>query len=203
MMKLSCVSVLFLLTPLIFTPAEDDSSYTDAWFAAAGGRFAEPGCNSTIERPFQELGAKISHKSSSPFRYGMQMGIAHFGGSRNAVGVWAWPELALDTKYFSLGTMGMRIGSLDNMYVNAGLFNGVPQFAHGVVELGVGGKLNGPLSRFWVGATGLPYMALGPTARLDFPLGDAGGSLFVLGHYGNYLGHNEYALGLGYRLRSR
>jgi hypothetical protein len=202
-MKLSCVSVLFLLTPLIFSPAEDDSSYTDAWFAAAGGRFAEPGCNSTTERPFQEFGVKVSHKSLVPFRYGMQMGIARFGGSGRALGVWAWPELAFDAKYVSLGTMGLRVGSIDDVYVNAGVFNGVPQFAHGVVEFGVGGKLDGPLSRFWIGATGLPYAALGPTARLDFSIDDAGGSLFVLGHYGNYLGHNEYALGLGYRLRSK
>jgi len=202
-MRLSCISVLFLLSPLIFTPAEDDSGYTDAWFAAAGGRFAEPGCNSTIERPFQELGVKVSHKARAPFRYGLQLGVARFGGSGRSVGAFAWPELAFDSKHFSLGTMGMRIGNLDDVYVNGGFFNGVPQFAHGLFELGVGGKLDGSVSRFWVGATGLPYSALGPTARLDFPLGDDGGSLFLLGHYGNFHGHNEFALGVGYRVRTR
>lgn len=202
-MRISCVSVLFLLSPLIFTPIDGDSSYTDAWFAVAGGRYVEPGCNNTIERPFQEVGVKVSRKMSGPFRVGMELSVANVVGPEWNTRVWAWPELAFDSRYVSLGTMGMRVGSLDDFYINGGLFNGVPQFAHGMIELGVGGKLDEPVSRFWVGVTGGPYAAFGPTARLDIPITNAGGSLFLLGHYGTFRGHNEYAVGLGYRLRTK
>ncbi|HCV44441.1 MAG TPA: hypothetical protein DGH68_13215 [Bacteroidetes bacterium] len=49
-------------------------------------------------------------------------------------------RLVLDWKYSSLGTMGLRVGSVDDVHVKAGIFNGASQFAHGVVEPGGGKK---------------------------------------------------------------
>ena len=186
-----------LLIPYIFSVAPPDSSFTEFALGLGTGQYAAHDCSGPHPKTFTDVGFKMTHKFEGPFRVGLIVNPI-FSGSRG--GVIPYPDLALDWKYFSLGTTGVRVGRLDDIYGELAIGDQVPAFSgRGFVRYGVGWTVADWDTRFWLGQNELPY-SQGWAGQVDFPVGP-GKYVFVNGRLGNYAGIQEYGISIGLRIR--
>ncbi|MFZ1976323.1 MAG: hypothetical protein WAV76_00045 [Bacteroidota bacterium] len=111
-----------------------------------------------------------------------------------------YPDLALDLKYFSLGTTGLRLGSEDDIYGEVSFLNQVPfGSGKGFAHCGVSLKPTKD-TRLWLGINSGPYYAAGFAGQFDFPI-SANHFLYINGRTGNIGGVSEYGFSVGMRVR--
>jgi len=95
-----------------------------------------------------------------------------------------YPDLALDFRYFSLGTTGLRLGSEDDIYGEVSILDQVPVYSgKGLARIGVGLKAAED-THVWIGLNTLPYYATGVAGQSIFQCPRIV-SLFINGRYGN------------------
>jgi hypothetical protein len=200
MLKFNFKCLYFLLfAPYLigWTPA--DSSFYEFSVGAGGGQYASYGCSGkTIHiHTFGDVGIKMIHKFEAPFRVGLNTFIVSDVGHTNAM---PYPDLALDLKYFSLGTTGIRVGSENGTYGEISFLDQVPIYSgKGFLRIGVGMKAT-ENTRFWLGLNTLPYYTRGLAGQIDFPL-STNQFIFINGRYGITAGVPEYGLSAGTRIR--
>jgi len=193
--------ILILLSPYFVGFTETDSGYTDIKFGAGGGQYVYQDCSGSHTQKFGDAGAAVVRKFEGPYRIGVSAG-GWDAGKRGSYAI-AYPDLALDWEYFSIGTTGIRLGSLKQMYVEAKGLDEPPYFSgKGFIRLGFGGVLEKPFSNFWIGTNGVPYNSLGLAAQIEFPFAE-NNFVFLTGRLGNdqKSGFSEYGVSVGLRIR--
>ncbi len=120
----------------------------------------------------------------------------------NRIDGFIYPDLALEWKYFSLGTTGLRLGSRSEFYFEGKIFDRPPFFpGRGLFHAGFGGKLKNSDINLWGGVGVFPYNDLGITGQIEIPYSD---NLFLYfnGRYGieRKSGMDEFGLSIGARL---
>ena len=188
-----------LLAPYLvgWTPA--DSIFDEFSIGAGGGQYVFYDCSgkTTHVHTFGDVGVKMIHKFEAPFRVGLNTFIVSDVGHTSAM---AYPDLAFDLKYFSLGTTGIRVGSENGTYGEISFLDQVPIFSgKGFLRIGVGMKAT-ENTRFWLGLNTVPYYTKGLAGQIDFPL-SANQFVFINGRYGITAGVPEYGLSAGTRIR--
>ena len=193
---------LFLLLPYIVGYPADDSTYSDISYGLGGGHYTYEDCSGVHERSYVDGGVSFSTKMNGPFRLGGSLGgVASLEKNVGASPI-IYPELALDFKYFALGTTGLRFGDYNQTYVQLGILNSSPPFSgQGVLNLGVGLNSIDPFSRMWVGVNVIPYRNVGLVLQPEFPI-SSNKFLFITGRYGKVEGLSEYSISVGMRIRS-
>ncbi len=191
-----------ILLPYIFGFTPADSSYTDFSFGAGGGQYVYEDCSGTHIRPFEEGGASVTTKLKSPFRAGIAAELyVQQEESKSSPHLFWYPDLALDWRYFSLGTTGIRVGDNDFLYGEVSIANQIPFVAgKGLLHMGIGGNPGAPFSRVWLGINQVPYRGSGLGMQVEFPL-ENNRFIFLNGRYGNYLSRPEYGFSVGMRIR--
>jgi hypothetical protein len=201
-LKLSHLKKLsfLILVPYIVGSAPADSSFDEYAFGIGGGQYATYDCSGQAHpNSLVDAGVKVTHKFEAPFRVGLAASVGSLNGK---TGVMPYPDLALDFKYFSLGTTGIRIGLEDGPYGEFSCLDQVPFFSgKGCFRLGMGLKPT-ENTRLWVGVNSLPYRNTGMAGQLDFPV-SSNQFLFINGRYGESGGVPEYGISLGTRIRIR
>ncbi len=203
---------LLLLIPYIVSYPTGDSSYSDVSYGLGRGQYAYEDCSGVHTQTYYDAGVNYTHKYVSPFRLGINGSVGNYHSYRSPYWlrlnpsvnnyIFLYPDLALDWKYFSLGTTGVRIGSTDEIYIQYGIANQTPLFSgRGFFNLGVGGNPGKPFSHLWVGMNSIPYRNLGFAIQPEFSLGD-NKFIFFNGRYGSYLNQAEYGFSVGMRIRS-
>ena len=178
----------------------DTSSYDEFTFGAGAGKYAYSDCSGIHASSFSDAGATVTHKFNAPFRIGVHAFVGELENKGSTV-AFAYPDLALDLNYLSIGTTGIRVGSLERMYIELAALDQPPIFSgKGALRLGVGFGPTGPFSRFWIGTNGIPYSNLGLATQWEFRLQD-NEFIFFNGRYGTYLKLPEYGVSVGIRLR--
>ncbi len=191
------VSFLFL-TPYIVGWTSADSAFSEYSLGLGGGQYATYDCSGNAHaNSFADAGVKLTHKFEAPFRVGLSASLIPNGGQP---GVIAFPDLAVDFKYFSLGTTGLRLGAEDDLYGEIAFLDQIP-FAsgRGLLRAGVGMRA-AENTRLWLGVNTFPYYATGLAGQVDFPL-SANQFMFVNGRYGESGGVTEYGFSVGTRIR--
>ncbi|MBI5476877.1 MAG: hypothetical protein HY964_09100 [Ignavibacteriales bacterium] len=186
---------MLFLYPYTLQYNYQDSSYSESNLGIGGGRYSYEDCSGVHTQGFGDVGQSFSHKFNSPVRLGVR---SSFGSYFLIV-----PELGLEWKYFSVGTTGVRVGSTDAYYLDAGILNQIP-FASGkgLVNLGIGYGNIKPFSRLWLGMNAIPYSNVGILIQPEFPLGE-NKYFFINGRYGSFKGRAEYGLSFGVRFQYR
>ena len=199
-MKSSTISrfSFLVIAPYVvgFTPP--DSSYDEYSVGAGGGQFATYDCSSNASpNSFKDGGVKFTHKFASPFRAGVSVSTLP---GRNRTNVIPYPDLALDFRYFSLGTTGVRLGDRDDFYAEVAGFDQVP-FGSGMgcARAGTGFKIFGDTHLF-LGVNTIPYYAGGFAGQIDFPI-SRNQFIFINARNGNTGGVTEYGISAGLRTR--
>ena len=160
--------IILLLTPYIFGFVDYDSAYTQSMIGVGSGRYAYHDCEGAHARNFADAGIYIGKKYSAPVRLGLSGGFRTEG--TNGSGIIIFPDVALDLRYFSIGTAGVRLGSENDLYLESKWLDQPPFLSgKGLARLGIGGKLDKPFSRFWIGTNVIPYNELGLATQLEFP----------------------------------
>ena len=189
--------VLFLAPYLVgWTPA--DSSFNEYSIGVGGGQYASYDCaGNAHSHSFGDVGWKITHKYEAPIRVGL---ATTFVSNNINMIVVPYPDLAFDSKYFSLGTTGLRIGRENGTYGEISFLDQVPCFSgKGFFKIGMG--LNASENtRLWLGVNSIPYRNKGLAGQIDFPL-YTNYYLFINGRYGNLGGVPEYGFSIGTRIR--
>lgn len=196
---------ILLLGPYLFSYAPGDSSYTDIEIGGGAGQYRYADCQGSTPREYGDLGIKFTHKNDGSFRYGALIDMPLSLDGRNSAYTFPvfYPDLAYDSRYFSLGTTGVRIGSVDQYYFSLGIASKIPLFAgRGFVNMGVGFHPGGPLSEMWIGVNAIPYQSLSLCLNPEFQITD-NKFIFLSGRYGQSNGIDEYGLSIGLRVRSR
>ena len=187
-----------LLAPYLvgWTPA--DSSYDEYSFGVGTGQYASHDCaGNAHSNSFGDVGGKITHKFEAPFRVGLSTSIVSNDVKTTVI---PYPDLALDLKYFSLGTTGLRVGLENETYGEVSFLDQVPLFSgKGGFRIGMGLKAT-ENTRLWLGVNSFPYKAKGLVGQIDFPL-SANHFLFINGRYGESRGVPEYGFSVGTRIR--
>jgi hypothetical protein len=199
-LKLSIIkNISFLiLGPYMFGLSPADSSYDEYAFGIGGGQYATYDCSGQAHpNSIVDAGVKVTHKFEAPFRVGMCMSFYSLHGETRAV---PYPDLALDFKYFSLGTTGVRIGLEGGPYGELSFLDQVPLFTgKGCFRAGVGLKTSED-ARIWLGVNTFPYNKGAFAGQLDFPITN-NQFLFFNGRYGESSGVPEYGFSIGTRIR--
>jgi hypothetical protein len=193
-------SFAILLPYTIQYLAPDSSSYDEVKFGVGTGQYGYADCSGVHTRSFTDAGATITHKFEAPFRIGAHAFVGGIGDD-GTTSAFIYPDLALDFKYFSFGTTGIRVGNLDEAYVELAALDQPPPFSgKGALRFGVGLGSIPPFSRFWIGANGIPYSNLGVATQIEFPVQE-NQYMFLNGRYGNYENVPEYGVSVGLRIR--
>jgi hypothetical protein len=198
-MKLSGLKYFsfLILAPYIVGMTPADSTYDEYSFGAGGGQYAEQDCSGIHKNSIVDIGIKATHKYESPFRTGINASIYSVNGKLR---VMAWPDLAFDKKYFSIGTTGIRLGPEDILYGEFSFLDQVPLCTgKGCFRTGFGMRLADD-TRLWIGKNIIPYNRDGWAGQLEFPLTSTQ-YLFVNGRYGESYNIPEYGFSIGTRIR--
>ena len=198
-MKLSSFQKLsfLILTPYIVGWSPADSSFAEYSVGVGTGRYATPACaGNTHPNSFNDAGVKVTHKFEAPFRAGLIVSsFPHPGGSY----IIPYPDLAFDSRYFSLGTTGLRVGDANDIYGEVSMLDQVPlSSGKGFARVGAGMKAS-ENTHLWLGLSEFPYYA-GLAGQIDFPL-STDHFLFINGRYGSTGGVPEYGFSVGTRIR--
>ena len=191
--------IVILLFPYIagFT-SDSTSSYTETLIGIGTGEYVYQDCSGTHSRHFRDVGLYYGKKFEGPYRLGLNIGgwnAADRGGF-----VFAYPDLALDWEKFSIGTTGIRIGRLQDMYFEIRSMDQPPFFSgKGVLRTGLGGTVDNFGTRFWIGTNVIPYNRLGLATQFEFPF-QKNTFLFINGRYGGSSGMEEFGLSIGLRI---
>jgi hypothetical protein len=199
-MELSNFKMLsfLILAPYIIGSSPADSSYDEYAYGVGGGQYATYDCSGQAHpNSLVEVGAKVTHKFESPFRVGLAASVISVDGKIGAV---PYLDLALDCKYFSLGTTGVRVGLEDGPYGELSVLDQVPFFTgKGCFRMGVGMKPS-ENTRLWLGINTFPYNKNAFAGQFDFPISN-NQFLFLNGRYGESGGVPEYGFSVGTRIR--
>ena len=187
-----------ILTPYIVGWDSPDSAFTEYSMGLGGGQYATYDCSGNVHsNSFADAGMKVTHKFEAPFRVGLSASLIPNGGQP---AFFAYPDLALDFKYFSLGTTGLRLGAEDDLYGEISFLDQIPYSSgRGFVRAGVGMRAAEGTS-VWLGVNTMPYNSPGLAGQVDFPISSAQ-SMFINGRYGESGGVSEYGFSVGTRLR--
>ena len=201
-MKLSIAQTLpfLILTPYILGSSPADSSFDEYSFGVGGGQYASYDCAGVAHpNSFGDAGVKFTHKFEGPFRIGLA--VSGISANGNSGGI-PYPDLALDYKYFSVGTTGVRVGSEDGTYGEISVFDQVPFFSgRGCFRMGVGFKPT-ESTRLWLGVNTFPYMKNGIAGQFDFLVSN-NQFLFINGRGGQSGSVSEYGFSIGTRIKVR
>ena len=122
---LKYLSVL-ILTPYFIGMIPADSAYDEYSIGGGSGQYATYDCSgNSYKNSLFDVGFKASHKYESNFRAGASLSVYSMNGLIHCFG---YPDLAYDTKYFSFGTTGIRLGSEDILYGEFSFLDQVPYF---------------------------------------------------------------------------
>ena len=187
-----------ILTPYIVGSSPADSSFDEYSFGVGGGQYATYDCSGQAHpNSLVDVGAKMTHKFEAPFRIGLSASVISLDGKTSAI---PYPDLALDFKYFSLGTTGIRVGAEDGPYGELSVLDQVPFFSgKGCFRMGVGMKTS-ESTRLWLGVNQIPYNKGAFAGQFDFPITNDQ-FLFLNGRYGESSGVPEYGFSVGTRIR--
>ena len=132
------VFIFIFLLPYIVGWTPVDSSYSEYVVGVVTGQYATYDCSGNVQKnPFVDGGIKATHKFEAPFRIGVSGSFTRLHDQTTFV---PYPDLALDFKYLSLGTTGLRIGSEDDLYGEISLLDQVPASSgKGLLRAGIGG----------------------------------------------------------------
>ncbi len=199
-MKLSSFQKLsfLILTPYIVGWSPADSSFDEYSVGVGTGQYATYDCAGNAHpNSFNDAGVKITHKFEAPFRAGLIVSSLPNPSSPNII---PYPDLAFDSRYFSLGTTGLRVGDADDIYGEVSMLDQVPlSSGKGFARVGVGLRAMED-THFWLGRNIFPYDKGGLAGQIDFPL-STNHFLFINGRYGNSGGVPEYGFSVGTRIR--
>ena len=194
-----CSYVILLPYTIQYTPT-DSSSYDEVKFGVGNGQYAYADCSGVHSRSFTDAGVSITHKFESPFRVGAHAFVAQTRDNSSPFAFFA-PDIAFDFKNFSFGTTGIRVGNIDDIYVELAAIDQPPPFSgKGALRLGAGIGPSSPFSRFWIGVNGIPYSNLGVATQFEFPI-QKNQYMFLNGRYGEYQNVPEYGVSIGLRIR--
>jgi hypothetical protein len=187
-----------ILAPYIFGSSPADSSFAEYAFGIGGGQYATYDCSGQAHpNSIVDVGVKVTHKFESPFRIGLGVSVFSLNGKTSAI---PYPDLALDFKYFSLGTTGIRVGVEGGPYGEISVLDQVPFFSgKGCIRMGVGMKTS-EYTRLWLGVNTFPYNKNALAGQFDFPITN-NQFLFFNGRYGESDGVPEYGFSVGTRIR--
>jgi hypothetical protein len=193
---------LLLLSPYIVGFTNQDStsnSFIETSYGIGGGQYIYHDCSGSHKQGFFDAGIYSGKKYEGPYRLGISAGGWNAGekGSR----LFIFPDLALDWKYFSVGTTGVRFGTKSG-YLEGKWLDSPPFLSgKGALRMGIGGELKTSLSRYWIGTNIMPYNTPGLALQLEFPLKEKR-FLFLNGRYGRdeTSGLEEYGLSVGMRV---
>ena len=194
--------IILLLTPYIFGFVDYDSAYTQSMIGVGTGQYVYHDCEGAHKRYFADAGIYFGKKYSVPFRLGFSGGFRTEGTYGS--GIIIFPDIALDLRYFSIGTTGIRLGSENDLYLESKWLDQPPFLSgKGLTRLGIGGKLDKPFSRFWIGTNVVPYNDLGLATQLEFPW-EENKYLYINGRYGKDRASNfsEYGFSVGMKMIS-
>ena len=199
-MDLSNFKILsfLILAPYIVGTSPSDSTFDEYSIGVGGGQYATYDCSGNAHpNSMVDVGVKVTHKFESPFRVGLAASITSVNGEK--VGT-VYPDLALDYKYFSFGTTGLRVGLENGPYAELSLLDQVPFFSgKGCLRMGV--CMNPTeYTRLWLGINKFPYNNNGFAGQFDFPI-TSNQFLFFNGRYGKSGGVPEYGFSVGMRVR--
>ena len=199
-MKRSNLRLIYFLflTPYLVGWSSADSSFDECSVGLGGGQYTSYDCaGKAHSNSFVDGGVKVTHKFAAPFRVGVSASLVPGDGK---TALFPYPDLALDFRYFSLGTTGLRIGSEDEIYGEVSFLDQVPfSSGKGFVRMGVGLKAT-ENTHIWLGLNKIPYYANGIAGQVDFPL-STNQFLFINGRYGESGGVPEYGFSVGTRIR--
>jgi hypothetical protein len=199
-MELSNFKMLsfLILAPYIVGSSPADSSFDEYAFGIGGGQYATYDCSGQPHpNSIIDVGVKVTHKFEAPFRIGLGASVISLNGK---TGVFPYPDLAFDFKYFSLGTTGIRVGEEGGPYGELSVLDQVPFFSgKGCVRMGVGLKTS-EYTRLWLGVNTFPYNKRAFAGQFDFPITN-NQFLFLNGRYGESSGVPEYGYSIGTRIR--
>jgi hypothetical protein len=160
---------LFLFPYIVGFTADSTSAYSEVLFGAGTGQYVYHDCAGAHTRTFTDAGAYVGKKFEGPYRIGLAAGTWKDGTNRTTF--FAFPDLALDWKSFSLGTTGIRIGSRNSFYLEGKWLDQPPfQSGKGALRAGIGFLLKDSGTRMWFGTNVIPYNAPGAAAQFEFPL---------------------------------
>jgi hypothetical protein len=191
--------ILIVLFPYIvgFTP-DSTSSSIETIFGIGTGQFVYHDCSGAHSQKFADAGIYIGEKYEGPYRAGLIAG--GFGAGDQGSSFYLFPDLALDWTTFSIGTTGIRLGALNDVYFEGRWADQPPLLSgKGALRFGFGRKLKPSGNRFWLGVNTLPYNNFGLAAQLELPY-DKNSFIFFNGRYGNESGMGEYGISAGIRL---
>jgi len=186
----------FFIGPFIVSYDSTETSYFESQVGAGGGRYRHVDCRDSYNKEYGDIGMQLTKKTSSPFKYGLSLGVGNNY-------FFAYPVLGVEWKTFAIGTTGIRAGVLNQTYLELGMANQIPfGSGRGLINLGINFPLGNPMSSLWVGATGgYPYKSVGIGIQPEFRVGE-NRFLFFNGRYGDYRGHPEFGASIGLRIRS-
>lgn len=189
---------LFLYPYMVgFTP-DSTSSYVETLFGIGTGQYIYHDCSGAHTRRFADAGIYIGKKFEGPYRTGILLG--GWTGDRKGAQAHLFPDLALDWKYFSIGTTGVRIGSWKELYVEGRWLDQPPLFTgKGAIRFGIGGRVNEHGTRLWLGTNALPYDPKGIAAQVEFPYREKV-FIFLNSRYGRDSGMDEFGISIGMRI---
>ncbi len=193
--SLTPLFIFILLFPYIvgFT-SDSTSAYTEALIAVGTGQYVYHDCSGSHTRQFNDAGVYVGKKFEGPYRIGLAAGTWSNGSEQTVL--FAFPDLALDWKMFSLGTTGIRIGSRNEFYLEGKWLDQPPfQSGKGAIRAGFGLRLKDSGTSMWFGSNVIPYDTPGAAAQIEFPFQE-NKFLFLNGRVGK---ESERGISVGVR----
>jgi hypothetical protein len=198
--NLTPLFVFILLYPYIVGYTSDSTdAYAELLVGAGGGQYARHDCSGAHKQGFGDAGVHISSQYYSPFRFGLSIGGIYTGP--NGGGGFVYPDLGFEWDNLAFGTTGVRIGSLQDWYIEGKILDRPPFFSGiGFARAGVGKYIPEMDSRFWIGVNSFPYVSNGAAIMWEMPIGERK-YLYFNGRYGTDKSSNieEYGISAGLR----
>lgn len=196
--------VILALSPYIFGFQSPDSSlsYDEIRYGFGGGQYVTHDCSGAHKRQYLDAGIYLGEKFGEVFRGGLAADVVTTG--TNGTTAFVFPDLALDWENFSVGTTGLRVGSENTYYGEIKWFDQPPLISgKGLFRAGIGGKLDKPFSRFWIGTNVVPYFSPGIASQLEIPINN-GRYIFINGRFGKDADShfNEFGISIGLKIIS-
>jgi len=193
-----CIFIIIFLAPYIVGFAPQDSSYTEWHIGAGTGQYTYSDCSGEHTSKFTDAGIRITKKYESPWRTGATISLYP---SAERLGIFAYPDIAYDNGFASLGTTGIRIGYLERTFFEVKAFDEIPYATgRGLFRAGIGTPITQNGARLWMGVNRGVYQELGFGTSLDFPI-DANTYISLTGRYGEHKDIPEYGVSLGLKIR--
>lgn len=196
--ELTPLLILLFLSPYLIGWSPDPDSvytYSSLQIGAGTGQYAYQDCSGTHTSTINEAGATLTHKFEAPVRIGA---TGTFFRDGESVAIFAFPDVALDWREFSIGTTGLRLGRTDRFFFDIGGLEGAPLLTgRGVLRTGFGGAFGEDQQRYYVGVNVFPYHEPGVVMQYGIPL-QKDRYLSLTGRYGNGLGKREYGFSLSF-----